>query len=77
MGQVTIYLDDETEQMMVASAKEMHVSKSKWVASVIREKLTVSWPPAVLEAMGSWKEFPSAEQLREDLTADVTRETFD
>lgn len=77
MGQVTIYLDDDTEQMMVASAAQMRVSKSKWVAGIIREKLSVSWPPTVVEAVGSWKEFPSAEELRKDLAADAAREAFD
>lgn len=32
MGQVTIYLDDETEQKMTANARAMNLSKSKWIA---------------------------------------------
>lgn len=74
MGQVTIYLDDETEQMMVASAKERQLSKSKWIASVIREKLTTSWPVTVTEAVGTWADFPSVETLRGRAVADKERE---
>ena len=74
MGQVTIYLDDETEQMMVTSAEERQLSKSKWVASVIREKLTTSWPVTVTEAVGTWADFPSVETLRGRGVADKERE---
>ena len=35
MGQVTIYLEDEVEEKMSAAAKSEHLSKSKWVASLI------------------------------------------
>ncbi|TVS13918.1 MAG: CopG family transcriptional regulator [Gammaproteobacteria bacterium] len=74
MGQVTIYLDDETEQKMIANAKAMRLSKSKWIASVIREKLLDEWPPAVRELPGSWGDFPSLDELRADEDTDVERE---
>jgi hypothetical protein len=38
MGQVTIYLEDEIEKKMTAAAKTAHVSKSKWIASLIKGK---------------------------------------
>lgn len=38
MGQVTIYIDDETEKLMEAAAKSAGMSKSKWVAEVIRAR---------------------------------------
>lgn len=76
MGQVTIYLDDETEKKMVENARSMHVSKSKWIASVIREKLVDDWPASVRELPGSWKDFPSAEELRANLPADIDRESM-
>lgn len=74
MGQVTIYLDDETEKKMVESARSMHVSKSKWIASVIREKLVDDWPVSVRELPGSWKGFPLAEGLRGNLPPDLDRD---
>ncbi len=39
MGQVTIYLEDEVEEKMTDAAKSAHLSKSKWVASLITEKV--------------------------------------
>ena len=64
MGKVTIYLEDELEAKMVANAKTHKLSKSKWIATVIREKLVNEWPPAVREAAGSWDDFPELENIR-------------
>lgn len=76
MGQVTIYLEDELEAKMVAAAKARKISKSKWIASVIREKLTNEWPQEVREAPGSWGDFPSLEEIRRDTHADLDRESL-
>lgn len=43
MGQVTIYLEDEIEKKMTAAAKTAHVSKSKWIASLIKAKVASEW----------------------------------
>lgn len=76
MGQVTIYLDDETERRMVANAKVMKLSKSKWIANVIQEKLVNEWPDTVRELPGRWSDFPSFEELRADPGKDSNRETL-
>lgn len=74
MGQVTIYLEDDIEAKMVASAKAMKVSKSKWISNVIREKLVDEWPSAVRELPGSWEDFPALEAIRDSAETDVDRE---
>jgi hypothetical protein len=76
MGQITIYLDDETEQKMIANAKAMKLSKSKWIARLIQEKLVDEWPPTVRELAGSWRDFPSLQELRGDHDTDVERESL-
>lgn len=76
MGQVTIYLDDETEKKMKANAKIMKVSKSKWIANVIREKLVEDWPDTVRELPGTWDDFPSLETLRSGQAEDNERESL-
>lgn len=76
MGQVTIYLDDETEQKMVANARVMNLSKSKWIASVIREKRVDEWPATVRALPGSWRDFPSPDELRASGGTDVERESL-
>jgi hypothetical protein len=76
MGQLTIYLDDEIERKMAANAKAMKLSKSKWVANAIREKLVDEWPETVRELAGSWKDFPTLEEIREKAQGDVPREAL-
>jgi len=76
MGQVTIYLDDETEQKMVETARNLKLSKSKWVAGIIREKLQSDWPQSVRAAAGSWADFPSLVSLRSGGECDVERESL-
>ncbi|MFW6344214.1 MAG: CopG family transcriptional regulator [Sediminispirochaetaceae bacterium] len=74
MGQITIYLDDETERKMKRVVRAQHVSQSRWVAELIRSRLRERWPESVREIPGSWKDAPTAEELRGDLGADYTRE---
>ena len=76
MGQVTIYLDEEIEKRMTANAKAMKLSKSKWIANLIREKLVDEWPANVRELAGSWEDFPTLEDIREAKQRDVTRESL-
>lgn len=74
MGQVTIYLEDEIEKKMIANAKAMNLSKSKWIANVIREKLVEEWPATVREMPGTWQSFPAADEIRTDQRSDIERE---
>ena len=74
MGQVTIYIDEETEKKMVASARAGQVSKSKWITDLIREKVAGEWPPSVRALAGTWEDFPTAEELRSKAGKDVRRE---
>ena len=74
MGQVTIYIDKETEAKMISFAKAAKVSKSKWISDVIREKVATEWPSSVRELAGAWEDFPSAEELRSGHGEDARRE---
>ena len=74
MGQVTIYLEDEIEKKMVEAAQSANLSKSKWIAKLIQEKVNSEWPLSVQEAAGSWDVFPSAEDLRNNQGKDTKRE---
>lgn len=76
MPQVTIYLKKEIEQKISANAKAMKLSKSKWIANVIREKLADEWPVAVRNLPGSWEDFPSLDELRGTHKADIKRESL-
>ena len=74
MGQVTIYLDKELETKVQQITKSMHISKSKWVANLIKEKIADEWPESVKNLAGAWTDLPSAEEIREGLGEDIKRE---
>jgi hypothetical protein len=76
VGQVTIYLDPETEKKMQAMVKESGISKSKWIANLIREKTTDVWPENVKQLAGAWKDLPSADEIRKELSQDLERESL-
>ena len=75
MGQVTIYLDNETEDKLKKAAKAGHVSVSKWIAELIKEKTATEWPQDIVDLAGSWKDdFPSIEEIRSGMGSDSPRE---
>jgi len=76
MGQVTIYIDAETEKKMIASAKAAKISKSKWITQIIKEKVTSEWPASVANLAGAWEDFPSIEEIRSGIGKDIEREKF-
>ncbi len=76
MGQVTLYLDNETEEKMRTAAKAAGVSQSRWVADLIRDKTATEWPDSIVRLIGSWADFPSLEEIRKGLPEDLPRESF-
>lgn len=76
MGQVTIYLEDEIEKKMNAAVKSAQISKSKWIAQLVQEKVANDWPQSIVDMAGSWSDFPSIDDIRATHTEDVPRETF-
>jgi hypothetical protein len=73
MGQVTIYLDDETEDKARSAARSKGVSLSKWVAQRVRQGALSDWPDYVRELAGAWSDLPSAAQLRKSRGRDLKR----
>ncbi len=76
MGQVTIYLDDESESRLRASAKAKGMPVSRWIAELVREKTETEWPEDVKSLAGAWSDLPEAEALRSAQGKDVERESF-
>ncbi len=74
MGQVTIYLEDEIEHKMVQAAESAQLSKSKWIAKVIQEKVANEWPQSVVNLAGTWEDFPDIEDIRVNKGKDSKRE---
>lgn len=76
MAQVSIYLDDETAARMEKAARAAGVSRSRWLADVVRSRLAATWPEDVRALAGAWPDAPTAEQIRTDAGADVPREVL-
>ncbi len=77
MGQVTIYLDNEIENKMKHAARANHVSVSKWVANIIRERISTEWPQDIVNLAGSWKnDFPELAEIRSAEAEDAEREVL-
>ena len=74
MAQVTIYLDEGTERKMLSMIKKSGMSKSKWIAELIREKTAAAWPDSVVQLAGAWTDLPSAEEIRSAMGEDAFRE---
>ena len=74
MGQVTIYLDSETERKMLNMIEKNGISKSKWIAKLIQEKTSNVWPENVKKLAGAWKDLPVVEEIRNHMGNDADRE---
>ena len=78
MGQITIYLDEETESLVLRHVKGSGESTSKWIADAVRKRARSEWPADILSLFGSWKDedFPDLDELRKGYGDDVPREDF-
>jgi hypothetical protein len=75
MGQVTLYLDSQTEERMKAAAKAAGTSQSHWVATLIRERTATVWPPSIARLVGAWEDdFPTLEEIRGEEREELARE---
>lgn len=76
MGQVTIYLDHESEQRVRAAAAAAGMPVSRWVAQLVQKKTQNEWPSTVRALAGAWQDLPDLDTLRKDGGGDVARERF-
>ncbi|MCP5464740.1 MAG: CopG family transcriptional regulator [Deltaproteobacteria bacterium] len=74
MSQVTIYLDDKTEQAARKAAKDSGLSLSRWIVSLIKRKEKTEWPEGFQNIAGSIEDFPDPEDLRRQTIDDIPRE---
>lgn len=78
MGQITIYLDDETERLVKRHAKASGKSASKWIAEAVCKRASDEWPADILSLFGTWKDedLPDVSSLRTGYGNDLPREEF-
>lgn len=58
MPRITIHLDDATQALVEQAAKARGLSKSRWVAGIIRKHAAHEWPQDCLALAGRFADFP-------------------
>jgi hypothetical protein len=76
MSQITLYLDEATQALVEQAALANGVSKSRWVAEIIRKYAAHEWPQDCLDLAGSFPDFPLHEEGASSVPADVPRVGF-
>ncbi len=74
MGQITIYLDSNSEKILRRRAKEKKLSVSKYVSVLIREKNISEWPEELIDSVGKWSDYPFVAELRTGYGDDIRRD---
>jgi hypothetical protein len=77
MAQVTLYLDSRTDKQLAQAARGAKLSKSRYVAELIRQKSAGQWPPEFLKLAGAYPDFPTVEEIRAGLGSDLPRVRLD
>ena len=76
MSQITLYLDDATQALVDQAAQANGLSKSRWVAEMIRKYAAHEWPQDCLALAGRFADFPLREESATMQPADVPRLSF-
>ena len=76
MSQITLYLDEATQAVVEHAARENGMSRSRWVAEIIRKYANLEWPRDCLTLAGRFPDFPLRGETPATLPADVARLGF-
>jgi len=77
MAQVTIYMNNEIETKVKKLAKDMNVSISKYISTILEQKTANSWNSDMKNLSGAWSDFSSIEEIRSiERVNDSKREAF-
>ncbi|MDR3054549.1 MAG: ribbon-helix-helix domain-containing protein [Zoogloeaceae bacterium] len=77
MSQITLYLDDATQTLVEQASEANGLSKSRWVAEMIRKYARHEWPAECLKLAGAFPDFPLCDDLNQpNPAADAPRIGF-
>ena len=76
MAQVTIYIPNDLESKVKDMASSLDVSISKFISSVLQQKVQNVWTNETRKLAGSWDDFPSLSDIRITQGEDCQREAF-
>ena len=76
MAQITIYINNDLESKVKEIAAAQETSISKYISTVIEKNINNNWNPKIKNLAGSWSDFPSIEEIRNNNNLDAQREEF-
>jgi hypothetical protein len=76
MGQLSLYIDDETLKKVEEAAKSQHMSVSKWITSRIKNSFKTSWDDNFFSLFGSIKDDSFKRPNQIDYEHDAKRESL-
>jgi hypothetical protein len=76
MAQITIYINNDLESKVKEIAASQETSISKYISTVIERNINNNWNPKIKNLAGSWSDFPSIEEIRNNNNLDAQREEF-
>ena len=56
MSQITIYIEDSLAARLRMTAEREGMSLSSWIARVVADRSSETWPPDILRMSGTWVE---------------------
>lgn len=74
MTEITLQLDEKIIQQLNHRANQEKMTPNDWLTQIIQQQLATDWSPEIKALAGSWADFPSAEDLRENISIDSSRE---
>jgi len=76
MAQVTIYIPNNLESQIKEKASSLNISISKFISTLLEQKVQNEWSPSSRKLAGAWDDFPTLQEIRADQGQDALREEF-
>jgi len=76
MAQVTIYIPNDLESQIKAMASSLNISISKFISTLLEQKVQNEWSHSSRKLAGSWDDFPTLQEIRANQGQDTLREEF-
>jgi hypothetical protein len=76
MAQVTIYIPNNLESQIKMMASSLNISISKYISTILEQKVQNEWSSNSRKLAGSWDDFPTLQEIRTNQGNDVQREEF-
>jgi hypothetical protein len=64
MAQVTIYIPNDLELKIKAMSSSLNVSISKFISTILEQKIQNEWSHDSKKLAGSWDDFSTLEEIR-------------